>query len=136
MRAELPGNTIPHMNTSKRLVCGVAAVATVATLAADPANAASEYAAISYSPTTGKIGDAWTTTDMETTKKLAYNFCVQFGGTDCTDAAWVGDGCVALVVAADGRWHGGDGPTLDAAVGNAINLNNGGDVRATECSNH
>ena len=136
MRAELPDNTVPHMNTSKRLVCGVAAAATIATLTAAPANAASEYAAISYSSGTGAYGTAWATTDMGTAKKLAFNYCVQYGGTNCADAAWIGDGCVALAVAADGRWHGGIGPTLDAAVGNAINSNNGGDIRATECSNH
>jgi hypothetical protein len=60
-------------------------------------------------------------------------FCIQSVGTDCQFAGWVVNGCVAIAVAPDGRWHGGHGPTIVAAVGNAINANHGGNVEGSTC---
>ena len=61
------------------------------------------------------------------------NFCRQYGGTDCKPAAWAVNGCAALAKSAT-SWHGGFGPTIDAAEKNAVSENKGGTIVVSKCS--
>jgi serine/threonine kinase PknH len=98
-----------------------------------PVVAGGKWVVIVYSAATGAFGwsnDANTKDDAST---RAMNFCEQYGGTDCKPAAWAVDGCAA-VARSDTSWHGGWGPTVDAAEKNAVSENKGGTIVVSKCS--
>lgn len=51
------------------------------------------YGAISYSPSTNRVGVAWGTPDSYSAQSSAQNYCQQ---SDCSPVVWVQGGCAAI----------------------------------------
>jgi serine/threonine-protein kinase len=98
-----------------------------------PVTASGKWVVIAYSPATGVFG--WSTNGgtKDDASNMAMNACKQYGGTDCQLAAWAPDNCVA-VARSDTNWHGGLGPTIQAAESSAIADNKGGTIVVSKCS--
>jgi serine/threonine kinase PknH len=92
-----------------------------------------KWVVIAYSGATGAIGWSNNADTKDQASNMAMNYCKQYGGTDCKLAAWNVDGC-ASVAKTDSSWHGGVGPTVDAAQQDAINQNKGGTIVFSKCS--
>jgi hypothetical protein len=103
------------------------------TSAQPPVNATGKWVVIAYSPATGVFGWSNNANTKDDASNMAMNFCKQYGGTDCQLAAWASDKCVA-VARSDTSWHGGLGPTIQAAESEAISENKGGTVVTSKCS--
>ena len=98
-----------------------------------PVAATGKWVVIAYSPATGAYGWANGSDTKDDASTRAMNYCKQYGGTDCQLAAWGSDDCVA-VARSDSSWHGGLGPTLQAAENDAIATNKGGTIVESKCS--
>ena len=92
-----------------------------------------KWVVIAYSGAASAWGWANNANSKDAALSVAMNECKQNGGTDCKLAASIMDGCAA-VAKNDKTWHGGTGPTLDAAEANAINENKGGTIVFSKCS--
>jgi serine/threonine-protein kinase len=103
------------------------------TVSQPPVNVAGKWVAIVYSPATGAFGWSNNADSKDQATDLAMGYCKQYGGTDCTLAAWASDKCVALAKS-DTNWHGGLGPTIEAAEEDATTENNGGTILISKCS--
>ncbi len=119
------------INRLATLIAGGAVAA--AALTAVPAQAADSWVVIAYSPATGAVGWASAPT-KQAASDAATGYCVQYGGTDCQPAAWASNACAALAIRPNGLWHGGVGPTIQAAEDNALGQNNGGTIDTSKCS--
>ena len=53
------------------------------------------FAALAYSPATGRYGSAWGSYDVESAAANAVGFC---GAPDCQPTVWVANGCAAIAV--------------------------------------
>lgn len=98
-----------------------------------PVYTGDKWAVIVYSPATGAMGWANNANTKDEATDVAMGYCKQYGGTDCTLAVWVQNGCGALAES-DTNWHGGIGPTIEAAEQDAITENKGGTIRISKCS--
>jgi len=98
-----------------------------------PVIAGAKWVVIVYSGATGAFGWANGASTKDDASNTAMNFCKQYGGTDCKLAAWAVDECAALA-RSDTSWHGGTGPTIDAAEKDAISENKGGTIVVSKCS--
>jgi Domain of unknown function (DUF4189) len=103
------------------------------TPAQPPVNASGKWVVITYSPAKGVFGWSNNANTKDQASNLAMNFCKQYGGTDCQLAASVSDNCAALA-RSDTSWHGGLGPTIQAAESEAIAENKGGTIIVSKCS--
>ena len=92
-----------------------------------------KWAAIAYSPATDVFGWAINASSKDEATNVAVNYCKQYGGTDCTPAAYQPNGCVALAKS-DTSWYGGIGPTIEAAEKAALTENKGGTILVSKCS--
>jgi hypothetical protein len=109
-----------------KIAIGGAIALAGAVLAAAPIQASpGQSAAAAYSPATGAYGIATFGNTLDIAKSAALQDCVGAGGTDCQIAASVTDGCVVLIVDADGDWHGGFGSSVDAAAARAYSAGPG-----------
>ena len=98
-----------------------------------PVNTGSKWVVVMYSPATGAFGWANNANSRDEASDLAMNYCKQYGGTDCKEAVWASNQCVALAKS-DTSWHGGLGQTIQAAEQDAITENNGGTILISKCS--
>ena len=98
-----------------------------------PVVAGEKWVVIVYSGATGAFGWSNNADSKDDASNTAMNFCRQYGGTDCKPAAWAVNGCAALAKSAT-SWHGGFGPTIDAAEKNAVSENKGGTIVVSKCS--
>lgn len=101
------------MNTNQKLIAATmlaaAAVGSVVTTAA-PANAATNYIAVSYSQATGQWGRAQAT-NLDAAIAGSLSQC----GGHCAVASWSKNGCVALAVNAKREYNGWYGSNLREA---------------------
>jgi serine/threonine kinase PknH len=98
-----------------------------------PVNTGAKFVVIYYDAATGAVGWSNNANTKDQASQLALNYCKQYGGTNCKEAAWASDGCAAVAKSAN-TWHGGFGPTLDAAEKNAVSENKGGTIVFSKCS--
>jgi Domain of unknown function (DUF4189) len=98
-----------------------------------PVNTGAKFVVIYYDPATGAVGWSNNANTKDQASQLALNYCKQYGGTNCQEAAWASDGCAA-VAKSNTTWHGGYGPTIDAAEKNAVSENKGGTIVFSKCS--
>jgi Domain of unknown function (DUF4189) len=109
-----------------KIAVGSAIALMGAVLVASPIQASpGQSAAAAYSPATGAYGIATFANTLDIAKSAALQDCAGAGGTDCQIAATVTDGCVVLIVDADGDWHGGYGSSIDAAAARAYSVGTG-----------
>lgn len=80
------------------------------------------FAAIAYSPKTGKIGIAQDNASQAEAEAVALSNCQAETGTpsDCVKGGWTRDGCVALAIAENRAWGANFGSDRGAASQNAI----------------
>ena len=106
-----------------KAVVGLAAMA-LFVMAACPAVAQQNerYAAIAYSPATGKIGIGNDNVSRDEAEQVAMSNCQAEVGSssDCTPAAWARNGCVAIAVAENKAWGANYGANQEQAKTNAI----------------
>jgi serine/threonine kinase PknH len=98
-----------------------------------PVNTGAKFVVIYYDSATGAVGWSNNANTKDQASQLALNYCKQYGGTNCQEAAWASDGCAA-VAKSNTTWHGGYGPTIDAAEKNAVSENKGGTIVFSKCS--
>jgi len=98
-----------------------------------PVNTATKWVVIMFSPATGAFGWSNNASSKDQATSMATDSCKQYGGTDCQMAAWASNQCVALAQS-DTNWHGGLGPTIEAAEKDALTQNNGGKILISKCS--
>lgn len=110
------------------IAAGVAAVAGM-TIASPVANAVTYHGAIAYSGSTGSGGSAWDHPTRESADRMALSYC---GYTDCTVLVdFTECGAVAENSTA---YHGGYGPTLSAAMSDALSHLPGSWILAWACN--
>jgi serine/threonine protein kinase len=98
-----------------------------------PVNTGSRWVVIAYSPATRAFGWANNATSKDQATDMAMGYCKDYGGTDCQVAVRASDGGAALAES-DTTWHGGLGPTIEAAEKDALAENNGGKILISKCS--
>lgn len=122
-----------------RLVLTVAAFAAALSAASAPASAeppdpyAEDHAVIAIAPSTG-TGGFGIAESFETAEHIALTQCELDSGVECIVATGIHHGCVTYVVAADGAWAGGRGPTEDAAIADALSKLPGAATIPVYCS--
>ena len=85
------------------------------------AHAANYYGAIAYSPQTGMIGYSYDYTSLSSAKSAALSKCRNASGSnDCTIAASVQNGCIALATTPNGGYSGGWDANKSGALFNAL----------------
>ena len=98
-----------------------------------PVTGNGKWTVIAYSPAKGVFGWSIDADTLDDASNAAIGECKQYGGTDCQLAAQSPGQCVA-VARSDTSWHGGLGPTIQAAESDAIAENKGGTIVASKCS--
>jgi hypothetical protein len=114
----------------KKFAVGTAAGLIAAGVAVAPPAYAAGWQSIYGSPS-GKWGEAHGYPTRGDAQAAALGRCVQTGAAGCGEAA-TSQMCVALAYNSN-TWHGGYGPTPQAAQNNARAINGGGDILVTEC---
>ena len=127
-----------------RLACAALLVASgavvVGGIGAAPANAASKFVALSFSPVNGAYGWGNNYDDLEGARIRSLVECQNHGGSHCVFIGWAENWCAALAVGPRNPYGGYDqyhswyGPTLADAEQQALNKNGGGTILVSRCA--